>query len=414
MRAENTDRGVSGILATLFLSRSLVTAAIIAMAVVRAIIATEMTGNSSLAGVPSAVHQFAAAGSAYIWGLLWGRIGRRRGLAVAVGMGFLGAAIATIAIESGSFLLFLIGVVAGGAAEAGARLSRFIASDVSIPDIRGRAISIVVWGGTIGAIGGPLLVDPSGAIATSLGLNELSGPIAVAMPLFLIAVAIVLIGLRREPSLVASMAKQEPAESRGVPRLLGQLLKTPGVFVAIIVVVLSQSVMVMLMVITSLHMTDLGHSLADISLVFMAHTIGMFAFSPITGRMTDTIGRGPTMVAGSAITILSAIIAPASPEVLVIAIGLFLLGLGWNFCFVAGSALLADQLSVAERTKTQGANDLIISLGSGAGSLSSGVVYASLGYSTVASAGGLLMLGALGLSIWWIIKTARSEPVLEH
>lgn len=411
MQATN---GARRILATLFLSRSLISAAIIGMAVVRAIVATEMTGNSSFAGVPSAVHQFSAAGSAFVLGILWDRIGRRRGFAFAVALGFAGAAIATFAIEIDSFLLFLVGVAAGGAADAGARLSRFIASEVSAPENRGRAISIVVWGGTVGAIGGPLLVDPSGSVAGGLGLNQLTGPIAVAMPLFLVAVAIIFFGLRLEPAAIASGEHQETDTAPALPRSLGRLLMTPGVFVAIMVVVLSQSVMVMLMVITSLHMTDLGHSLADVSLVFMAHTIGMFALSPLSGRLADVVGRGPMMVAGSAITILSAIVAPASPEVFVIAAGLFLLGLGWNFCFVAGSALLTDQLTPAERSKTQGANDLIISLGSGMGSLSSGVVYANLGYSTVASAGGALMLGALGLSIWWIISYARSKPVLEH
>jgi MFS family permease len=372
-----------------------------------------MTGNSSFAGVPSAVHQFAAAGSAFIWGILWHRIGRRRGLSSAVALGFIGAGIAAFAIEAGSFPLFLVGVVAGGAAESGARLSRFIASEVSSPENRGRAISIVVWGGTLGAIGGPLLVNPSGRIATGLGFNELTGPIAIAIPLFIATVAIVAFGLRPEPSEIRRLDQPASDQPQEPPRPLTQLLRSSGVIVAIVVVVLAQSVMVMLMVITSLYMKDLGHTLSDISLVFAAHTIGMFAFSPLSGRLTDSVGRAPVMIAGSAIIIISAIIAPATPEVSILVIGLFLLGLGWNLCFVSGSALLADQLSASERSKTQGTNDLLFSFASGVGSLGSGIVYAALGFGIASSLGGTMMLGALGLSIWWFIKNRHPKPALE-
>jgi MFS family permease len=90
----------------------------------------------------------------------------------------------------------------------------------------------------------------------------------------------------------------------------------------------------MVMVMTSLHMRDHQHALGSISLVIGAHTFGMFAFSVISGRLADRHGRVPVIAAGSAALILACLAAPLSPDVLPLAASLFLLGLGWNFCYV--------------------------------------------------------------------------------
>jgi MFS family permease len=166
--------------------------------------------------------------------------------------------------------------------------------------------------------------------------------------------------------------------------------------------VLGQVVMVALMVITSLHMRDHHHNLGDISAVIASHTFGMFAFSVISGRLSDKWGRGPVILVGASTLLLSCIAAPLSPDVLPLAVALFLLGLGWNFCFVGGSALLADQLSPLERSRTQGANDLLVGLASATGSLGSGFVFAASSYAVIATVSGLLSLIPLFLALAWM------------
>jgi predicted MFS family arabinose efflux permease len=126
----------------------------------------------------------------------------------------------------------------------------------------------------------------------------------------------------------------------------------------------------------------------------------MFAFSIISGRLTDRLGRLPVIAIGAATLLTACLLAPLSPAVLPIAVALFLLGLGWNFCFVGGSSLLADQLSPAERTKTQGFNDLLIGLMSALGSIGSGVIFATVGYGRMGLVGALAALLALGLTLW--------------
>jgi MFS family permease len=175
--------------------------------------------------------------------------------------------------------------------------------------------------------------------------------------------------------------------------------------------VFSQVVMVMLMVITSLYMKDHQHTLTDISLVIAAHTLGMFAFSWVSGRLTDRWGRGQVILAGAGLLVLACGLAPLSPDILPLGAALFLLGLGWNFCYVAGSTLLSDQLSQAERAKTQGANELLIGLATAAASLGTGLLFALTTFTVVGIAGAVISLVLLVLVGWWMTSGRRFEAV---
>ncbi|MEK6588563.1 MAG: MFS transporter, partial [Chloroflexota bacterium] len=187
------------IVGSLFAIQGLVLAAVIAMSTVMSIVAADLTGNPSWAGAPAAVLQLAVAGASFLWGATWDRTGRRIGLTLALSAGLLGTVAAAAAVELRSIWLLGLGILAVGAARAGSQLSRFTAAEVSQPDARGRAISIVVWGGTLGAIGGPLLVGPSSRAGMALGLGELTGPVAIAIPLAALAVLVAFAGLRPEP-----------------------------------------------------------------------------------------------------------------------------------------------------------------------------------------------------------------------
>jgi MFS family permease len=138
--------------------------------------------------------------------------------------------------------------------------------------------------------------------------------------------------------------------------------------------------------------------------VISSHTFGMFAFSVLSGRLADRWGRGPVILTGAATLLLSCITAPLSPNVVPLAVALFLLGLGWNFCFVGGSALLSDQLSPLERSRTQGLNDLLVGLASATGSLGSGIVFAASNYTVIAIVSGVLALIPLLMTLFWIRK----------
>jgi MFS family permease len=397
------------ITATLFISQSLVSAGTIAAATVFTIVGMELSGNATWAGLPGATFQLAAAFGAYFWGMIWDRIGRRGGISLGLTAGMLGAGLAAIAIQARSFHLFLGALVGFGMARAAMQLGRFAAAEVHPPDERGRAISNVVLAGTVGAIVGPLLVAPSSRWALGQNMNELSGPFAAALILFGLSSLAAYLGLRPDPfELGQEISRRYPEQERngGTARTIRELVYLPAVRVAMTAMVLSTTVMVMLMGITSLYMKNNQYTLADISLVFSAHTFGMFAPSILSGRLADRLGRGSVILGGATALVLSAVLAPLSQQVLPLAVALFLLGLGWNFCFVGGSTLLADQLSPSERARTQGFNDSLIGLSSAASSLSSGLLFAASGYALICLMGGMIALIPFGLTVWWLFTSS--------
>ena len=403
------------IIATLFAAQSLSSAAVIAMAPIIPIVATQLSGDNSMAGLPNSIGHLSSAPAAFLWGLLWDRVGRRFGLSLGLTLGILGAGLALISFQSGSFLLFLVSFAILGFARAAMQLGRFIASEVSPPAQRGQAISYVVLGGTVGAVLGPLLVDPSGKMALNLGWDELAGPFGISILLFIIAAAVSFLGLRPEPNEIAlEVDRQFPQAEKetSATRSIKELLRLPGVQVAVPAMGLSQMVMVMVMGMTSLHMKANRHELDSISLVFMAHTLGMFAFSILTGKLVDRWGRAPVILSGVGMLLASFVVAPIDTTTFSLAVALFLLGLGWNFCFVGGSVLLSDQLQPAERSRTQGFNDVFIGLASAVGSYGSGLILAAWGYGTLSLIAAVIVLALLALVLWWSIKHNPSRKKL--
>jgi MFS family permease len=217
----------------------------------------------------------------------------------------------------------------------------------------------------------------------------------------------VFLGLRPDPREIGKQVAEkypETVSGTGAARSVFEIFRQPAALVAVVSMVLGQMVMVLVMVITSLHMRDHHHALTDISAVIASHTFGMYAFSIISGRLADRWGRGTVILIGSFTLVVACIAATISPDVLPLSVALFLLGLGWNFCFVGGSTLLADQLSPLERSRTQGFNDLLVGLASALGSLESGFIFASLGYNMMAYVSAAFALIPFVVVIVWMRK----------
>jgi MFS family permease len=253
--------------------------------------------------------------------------------------------------------------------------------------MRSRAVSTIVFAGTIGAVLGPALTPIAGQLAESLGFVQLAGPWFANAAVMTITLLFVFIFLRPDPRDVARHAARNAAvagsrldTARPPARSFRQVLTDPYVRVALVSMGLAQAVMVMVMNITPVHMTHFNHGLTDISFVISMHILGMYGLSIVTGWISDHWGRAPTIVIGGLLLSAACILAPTNPETLPLAASLFLLGLGWNFCFVAGSALLTDRLAVNERPRIQGTADLVVGAASVIGSLSSGELMASAGY----------------------------------
>jgi len=397
------------ITATLLAAQSLGSAGFLAASTVSAIVGAQLSGRPSWAGVPSAVYQFGAALAAVGWGQAMDRLGRRFMLALGLLCGITGASLAGGAVVASSFWVLLAGLSLMGAANSALQLARFVAAEVHPPAERGRAIANVVIGGTVGAIVGPLLTGPTGRMARARGMDELAGPYFASAALFLVAALLILARLRPEPREIgrelARFYAAAPGEAAAGPRPLRLILRQGPVRAAMATLVLAQVVMVMLMVITSLHMKHHHHPLGSIAAVISSHVVGMYAFSFVSGRLSDRWGRGPTIQVGAVGLVLACLTAPLSPAILPLGLSLFLLGLGWNFCYVGGSALLSDQLAPEERARAQAFNDFVMGAASATGSLGSGWVFATVGYGAMGLVAAAAALVPIVLA--WRLRTPR-------
>jgi MFS family permease len=279
----------------------------------------------------------------------------------------------------------LFGTFLVGAASAAGYQARFAAVDLATDETRSRHLSMVVWGSTVGAVAGPNLMEPAGNLAHAIGLPRLVGPYLIAVVSLTLATLVITLYLKPDPFLTAMsyLPVSSQSESRkSTVETLKLISKNPSALFAIASIAAGHIVMVSVMVMTPVHMAHVNETLTVIGLVISVHVVGMYAFSPIVGYLSDSLGRTRVIQIGCVILLLACLIAGRSPgtSAIPLGVGLFLLGLGWSCTLIAGSALLSESVSEAMRPSTQGASDLMMNLMGAVGGAMAGVIIAILSY----------------------------------
>ena len=379
---------------TLFAVSALGSTGYIAAVTAGTLAAAEIAGSAAPGGLPTATSTLGTAAAASLLSILMLRTGRRPGVLVGILVGIAGAAVALWGVVVASLPLLLIGSAMAGFANGTGQLGRYIAADLVPPERRARTIATVVWGSTIGAVTGPNLVAPAGVAAESIGLPPLAGTYLLTVVFVGLAGMIAFIFLRPEPYELADHSALAPHPEGTVPSSVTTLLRTTPVLVALVTLAAGQVVMVLIMTMTPLHLTDHGHGLATVGIVLSAHTFGMFALSPITGRLVDRFGSPRIIAAGLLTLAIAALIAAGAPPVggAMLTLALFLLGYGWNLGFVAGSSMLTTGLTLGERTRVQGVADGLIWTSAALASLSSGLIVAGASYTALGLLGVALLM----------------------
>jgi MFS family permease len=345
-----------------------------------ALLAADLSGTVAWSG---AAATFSTLGAA-IWAIPLARLafarGRRIALALGAALAISGATLVIVAAEIRFFPLLLIALFLLGSGSAAGLQARFAATDIPLDKKVGKDLSLVVWATTIGAVTGPNLFGPGEAVGRFLGLPELTGPFVFTIAAQVLATTVFWFGLRPDPLLVAKQIAADSLQAKpkvSLASAFSTLRQYPVAAYAMISIALSHMVMVAVMSMTPVHVTSHGGSLVVVGFVISLHILGMYAFAPLFGILSDRIGPVKTVLTGQLIFVAALLIAGlGSEEQHLVTIGLFLLGLGWSAATVSGSALLAVSVPVGEKTNVQGLSDSLMNLSGAAGGAIAGTFVA--------------------------------------
>ena len=402
-------RRVSGVLIATQILGGLGVATGIALA---AVLAKQVSGTESLSGLaPTATVTGTAVLSMPFAALMTAR-GRRPGLVLGYLIGALGAGVVVLAASIGSFPLLLCGMAGFGAASSANLQSRFAAADLAEPEQRARAISHVVWATTIGAVLGPNIAAPAGRSVSGLGIPAAAGPFLWAGGIFLVAAVVVAVMLRPDPLLTAralAPAEDRSPAARSLRAGFAAVAASPRARLALVTVAVVHTAMVSVMAMTPVELGHHGASIDLVGLVISGHIAGMYAFSPLMGRLSDRVGRlSGTGLAVGLLACAAFLAGTAGGSHGRIALGLFVLGLGWSAGLVSGSALLTDSVPQPARAAAQGLSDLTMNTSAGIGGAVAGLVVAEAGYGWLNLTAACLLIPLAALAL---VTRSRKSPV---
>jgi MFS family permease len=378
------------------------------------IVAASITGTNTWSGLPIAIGALGTALASWPLARLMERSGRRPGLVLGYGLGVVGAGLGMAGVLVGSFTVLLAGMALFGVGSTSNLLARYAAADVSPGAQRGSAMGLIVWGSAVGSIVGPNLMAPAVTAGSLLGLSPVASAFLISIGGYGIAALLVEVLLRPDPLAIGRALHAAASTATGVAadglvtraRGVRAILRATDVRIALGTLMVSQFVMIATTSTSPLYLHDHGHRVHTIGLAVAMHLGGMYVTSPLSGWLCDRFGRLPMINLGGLVLVAAvalAGLAPGADGTLVI-LALFLNGVGWNLAFVAGSALLTDALSPAERPSFQGLADLAMGLMGALGSAVGGIVLGTWGFPALNALGGLLVLGPLAAT--WLRRAA--------
>ena len=382
--------------------------AFVATLAVATVAARSLTGSTVIAGFPLAAGALGQALGTNLLGRLSARHGRRFIMLVGPPVSALGAALELVGVVLGWYWLLVGGAVFVGGGLGAIHLTRYAAAELAEDHRRGRAVGILVWSGTIGSLVGANLVDSVGRVTEDWLGTPYGGAFLLAVIAFLLCWLLFLTALRPDPSRVAVTAHQAATSTRSA----GPALRLPAVQLSILALLSAQGAMVLVMTTTPLRIEDAGFGLDVVGLVLSVHALGMFAFAPLVGKLVDRIGYLPSLGIGAVVTWTSLLLSGTAPyeSNWHLGAGLFLLGLGWSFSFVAGSSMLFASSPSQVRQVVEGWADSAIWTMVMLGSLGAGLLMSAIGYALL----NLVAAGPALVILLVVLSTPRLRAALSR
>ncbi|MEK7292975.1 MAG: MFS transporter, partial [Actinomycetota bacterium] len=341
--------------------------------------------------------------------------GRRGGLQMGYGLAVVGGVLAGLGVEMGSLWMFLGGLFLFGNGQASNLLSRYAATDLALPTERSSAMSRILFASTFGAVFGPVLIRPAEEIGQNVfGWQQYTGPWIFAACFLALSWLNVTLRLRFDPLEASGGLARQSASGFVRPKLsaiIGVVARSADARLAMLSMVVSQMTMVAVMTMTPVHLKSHGHEAVS-TLVISLHIAGMYAFSPLVGRFSDTRGRLATITLGSVFLIIATSMAAlAGDEPALLFPSLWFLGAGWSCGLIGGSSLLVDSVIGEQRVQVQGTADLMMSFFGGLAGFASGFIRKAVGYTMLANFASLLATALLIAVLWRRLRRVMPSTI---
>jgi len=374
------------------------------------LLASEVTSSETWAGLARTASTLGAAIMGLPLGTLAAKFGRRFALSSGWWTAAVGSLILVAAAQYSLIIPLFIGLLTIGAGSAVSLQARFAATDLSPHHRKGRSLAIIVWFGTLGSVLGPNLGVPGEILSDHTGLTVFAGAFLIAGICLALAGTLVFIWLRPDPlrilqqSIGDSGAATLPRKGR-ISRIMAELRANYAARYAVIAILTAQVVMVSVMTMTPVHMDQRGDSVKLVGLTISLHIVGMYALAPIVGLIADRLGHRWAIFIGIAVFLVSLAIGAIWPTVTGwLIVSLILLGVGWSFINVAGSALFSAVISNETRASSQGGVDAVANFFGAVAAFAAGPLLAVSSFSTL-SVISIVFLMPL------TVLTARFRPV---
>ena len=360
------------------------------------LIGQSLTEDKSLATLPLSLLMLATTLATIPASLLMKQFGRKSGFMIGVMIGLVGSSLGAYAIFNESFSLFCSASFLFGIFNGCAGLYRFAAAEVTSKNFRAQAISFVVAGGIIAALAGPELATWS---------KDWFAPVLFAGSLISLAVLQLITAFLL---LLMELPPPSKAERRESGRPLIAIVQQPVFIAAVLSSTCGYAVMILIMTATPLAMIAFSHSFENAASVFQWHILGMFAPSFFTGFLIVRFGVLNIIVWGVILNLLCIVINLLGTNIVNFTVALLMLGVGWNFMFIASTTLLTEACNSAEKAKTQATQDFIMFGFVALATFLSGHLLHNFGWKTINYSGIPALLMVLVVSLWLRKQLASS------
>lgn len=359
-----------------FLCQSInLTAAVISVAVA-ATVGSIVAPNINYATIPYGTQFLFLLLCTYPAALIMNKKGRQFGFIIGAIFLALSGVFGYIAINNNNFILLIIAHAFLGGFTACANYYRFAVTDNLSSDLKSRALSLVVAGGVLAGIIGPI-------IATTL--NNVNGHTlyslcyGVFVLLALLNLVLIFV-IAQKDNFKPDTPHKESTNFSPASNSISTDLRNRTV-IGVLAAAIGYGLMNLLMIQSSLHMNHIGISFKDAADAIQIHVVAMFLPSLFSGYLLTRFGHIPIIMAGFVLYLASFLLNVSHSSYDNLYMALILLGLGWNFTYVGGSALLAIALENNPFSKKwQGISDTIIAVMATIGAFSPSVLMGIIGW----------------------------------